>query len=79
LEKETEDKNEAKKSGQPSQNNYLKYSGIAFQMVATILLGTWGGMALDDHFQVKSHIFTVVLMLLSVVASMYVVIKGLIK
>jgi hypothetical protein len=48
-------------------------------MVATILLGTWAGMALDDYFQVKSHIFTVVLMLLSVVASMYMVIKGLIK
>jgi hypothetical protein len=48
-------------------------------MVATILLGTWGGIALDDYFQVKSHIFTVVLMLLAVVASMYVVIKGLMK
>jgi ATP synthase protein I len=78
LEKETEDKT-GKKSEQPSQNNYLKYSGIAFQMIATILLGSWAGTALDEYFEVKSHIFTVVLMLLSVVASMYVVIRGLIK
>ena len=40
---------------------------------------TGAGIALDDYFQVKSHIFTVVLMLLSVIASMYVVIKGLMK
>jgi F0F1-type ATP synthase assembly protein I len=48
-------------------------------MIATILLGSWAGTALDEYFEVKSHIFTVVLMLLSVVASMYVVIRGLIK
>ncbi|MFL5730939.1 MAG: AtpZ/AtpI family protein [Cytophagaceae bacterium] len=75
MEKETKHE----KSGQPSPNNFLRYSGIAFQMIATILLGCWAGMALDKHFEVKSHMFTVVLMLLSVVASMYVVIRGLMK
>jgi F0F1-type ATP synthase assembly protein I len=75
LEKET-GKNE-KKSDQP--NNYLKYSGIAFQMIATILLGAWGGIALDDYFKVESHLFTVVMMLVSVVASMYFVIRSLMK
>ncbi|HXA01363.1 MAG TPA: AtpZ/AtpI family protein [Cytophagaceae bacterium] len=75
MEKET-GKN-GKKSDQP--NNYLKYSGIAFQMIATILLGAWGGIALDDYFKVESHMFTVVLMLVSVIASMYLVIRGLMK
>jgi ATP synthase protein I len=75
LEKETE--NSGKKNDQP--NNYLKYSGIAFQMIATILLGAWAGIALDDHFKVESHMFTVVLMLVSVIASMYLVIRSLMK
>jgi F0F1-type ATP synthase assembly protein I len=48
-------------------------------MIATILLGAWGGIELDDYFHLESHLFTVVLMLLSVVASMYFVIRGLMK
>jgi len=48
-------------------------------MIATILLGAWGGIALDDYFKVESHLFTVVLMLVSVIASMYFVIRGLMK
>jgi ATP synthase protein I len=76
LEKETGNNG---KRDQPNTNNYLKYSGIAFQMIATILLGAWGGIALDKYFNVESHMFTVVLMLVSVIASMYLVIRNLMK
>jgi ATP synthase protein I len=48
-------------------------------MIAIILLGAWAGIALDDYFEVKSHLFTVFMMLISVVASMYSVIKSLMK
>jgi ATP synthase protein I len=48
-------------------------------MIATIGLAAWAGIKLDEYFQVKSHMFTVVLMLLGVIGSMYLVIKGLMK
>jgi ATP synthase protein I len=69
---------EKEKKEQPD-NNFLKYSGLGFQMIATIGLAAWAGIKLDEHFQVKSHMFTVVLMLLGVIGSMYLVIKGLMK
>jgi hypothetical protein len=48
-------------------------------MIATIGLAAWAGIKLDEHFEVKSHMFTVCLMLLGVIGSMYLVIKGLMK
>jgi ATP synthase protein I len=73
---EKEPNNEKK---EPLNNNFLKYSGLGFQMIATIGLAAWAGIKLDQHFQVKSHMFTVVLMLLGVIGSMYLVIRGLMK
>jgi ATP synthase protein I len=70
---------EKEKKEQPDSNNFLKYSGLGFQMIATIGLAAYAGIKLDEYFQVKSHMFTVVLMLLGVIGSMYLVIKGLMK
>ena len=47
-------------------NNYAKYSSIAFQMLAIILIGVWGGYKLDEWLDLKFPIFTVTLSLLSV-------------
>ncbi|MFN3403825.1 MAG: AtpZ/AtpI family protein [Cytophagaceae bacterium] len=58
-------------------NSYIKYSGMAVQMIVTMVLGAWAGMKLDAHFQVKSHLFTIFLLLFAVVASIYLVIKSL--
>jgi hypothetical protein len=60
-------------------NEYIKYSGIAMQMVVTFCLATWGGLKLDEHFQVKSHIITIFLLLFAVVSSIYFVIKSVTK
>ena len=56
-------------------NSYARYSGIAFQMVAIIGLGAYGGMKLDEAFPNKYRIFTLVLSLLSVVIAMYFAIQ----
>ena len=60
-------------------NNYAKYSSIAFQMLAIILIGVWGGYKLDEWLDLRFPIFTVTLSLLSVIAAIYYVVKGLLK
>lgn len=59
--------------------NYSKYSGIAFQMIAIILLGTWGGMKLDEYLNTPFPVFTLILVLISVALAIYSVVKNLLK
>ena len=69
--------NQPEKQSQAKQ--YMKYSGIAFQMISVLLLALWGGQKLDEAMGMKNPIFTVVLLLLGVGGSMYLVIKGVTK
>lgn len=59
--------------------SYLKYSGLAFQMVGAMVLAAFGGMKLDDYFHTRNPWFTIVLLLVAVVASMVLVILSLNK
>lgn len=68
-----------KKKGQSSLNDYARYSSIAFQMIAIILLGVFGGMKLDQLIKMEFPVFTVALTILSVIFSIYFVIRDLIK
>ena len=46
----------------PSQfNSYLKYSGLAVQMVVTIGVAAWLGYLLDKYLELKFPLFTVLL------------------
>lgn len=56
-----------------------KYSGIAFQMLATIGLSAWAGVWLDGHFHSKTPWFTIGLMLAGVLVALYQVIRSLTK
>jgi ATP synthase protein I len=70
------DKSQNQKN-QKGLNNYAKYSGIAFQMAIIILAGTFGGMKLDKLVKPSFPLFTIICSFLSVLISMYLVIKGL--
>ena len=59
--------------------SFAKYSGIAFQMLATIGLSAWAGTWLDGHFHSKNPLWTIGLMLFGVLAALYQVIRGLTK
>jgi F0F1-type ATP synthase assembly protein I len=48
-------------------------------MIAIIALGAWAGVKLDEYFEVKSRLFTIFLLLFSVIASIYSVIRSLLK
>ena len=60
-------------------NSYAKYSSIAFQMLAIILIGVFGGVKLDEWLALEFPIFTVSLSLLSVILAIYYVVKDLLK
>ncbi len=59
-------------------DSYAKYSSIAFQMLAIILLGVFAGFKLDQWLHSKP-VFTIILSFGSVILSIYYVTKDLLK
>ena len=59
-------------------NNYVKYSGLAFQMGGVIAVSVWGGIKLDAITGIEP-VFTVVLSLFGVCSAIYLAVKDLIK
>lgn len=57
--------------------DFARYSGLAFEMMAIIGLGTWGAVWLDDYLGSSVPWFTITVAPLSVIASLYLVIKDL--
>lgn len=62
-----------------SLSNYAKYSSLAFQMIAIILIGVFGGMKLDKWLEFRFPVFTVVLSLLATSLAVYYGIKDFLK
>ena len=60
-------------------SSYIKYSGIAFQMIAIILIGVFGGMKIDKWLKTDKPVFTAVLSVLAVILAIYYSIKDLIR
>jgi len=58
---------------------YAKYSNMAFQMMAIIALGAFGGLKLDELIAWRFPIFTIVLSLFAVFIAIYISIKDLLK
>jgi F0F1-type ATP synthase assembly protein I len=61
-----------------SLNNYARYSGMAFQMLAIILVGVFGGYKLDEWLHTKPFL-TIILSILAVFLSIYYVTRDLLK
>lgn len=74
-----EDENERLQDGKarPKYDAYLKYSGMAFQMGIIILVGTYAGKKLDEHFQSERPYLTVFMALFSIFAALYITLKDL--
>ena len=70
---------EQKPKGEDSFKGYLKYSGLAFQMIGAMVLAAWGGSKLDDYMGNENPWMTIILLVLAVVASMVLVIVSLNK
>ncbi len=59
-------------------NDYARFSGIAIQMLAVILLGVFGGFKLDQWLNTRP-ILTVVFSIISVALSIYLVTRDLLR
>ncbi|MCK9206942.1 MAG: AtpZ/AtpI family protein [Salinivirgaceae bacterium] len=68
--------NDGKKS---SMYFFARYSGLAFEMLGIIFLGTFGGHKIDEHRGTGFPLWTLILSLLSIAIAMYVVLKDLIR
>jgi F0F1-type ATP synthase assembly protein I len=76
--------NHSKKKDQRPQNQnpineYVKYSGLAFQMAALILLGYWLGSKIDKWLDLSIPVFTIILILVFLSLTFYSLIKSLPK
>ena len=78
MEEAQKEKN-PKKPPDKGLRDYARYSGIAFQMIAIILLTTWGGIKLDQLAGFSKPVFTIILSLLGVFAAVYIAVKDFLK
>lgn len=60
-------------------SNYAKYSAMAFQMIAVIFLGVFGGLKLDHWLKLKFPLFTVILSLVATGLAVYYVIRDFLR
>lgn len=78
LEEENQKKPE-KNNQSNGLRDFAKYSGLAFQMIAIILIATWCGIKLDKILGLDMPVFTIILSLLGVFAGIYTAIKDFIR
>ena len=64
---------------QSAIQTYLKYSGLAFQLLAAVGLAAWGGIKLDEYFDNRFPFITLLLVVLALVGSMFLLIRQLPK
>ena len=58
-------------------NNFAKYTGMAFQMMATIGLFTFIGYKIDENQVQNKSLYAAMLGFLGVIVSLYVVVRSL--
>jgi hypothetical protein len=62
-----------------SASSYVKYTGVAFQMLATIGIFAFVGYKIDEYNQIDNFLCTALLGIVGVAISLYQVIKSLNK
>lgn len=74
-----DDSSKSSDSEKGKLQSYMKYSGLAFQMLIVLGLAAYGGMRLDAYVGNKNPWFTILFMVLGVVGSIYKIIVSVIK
>ena len=65
------------KSATEKTTSFAQFSGIAFQMLGTIGLGVWAGVKIDEWQDNRRPVWTIILSLTAIGASLYLFIKQL--
>jgi len=72
-----------KANRQPERQNqikdYMKYSGLTFQMAALIFLGYWVGGKIDHWLELRIPVFTIILIVAFIILTIYSLIRSLPK
>ncbi|MFD2999941.1 AtpZ/AtpI family protein [Pontibacter toksunensis] len=68
-----------KPSREDSIKPYVKYSGMAFQMIGAMVLAALAGRWLDGYFSTEKPWFTIVLLLVAVIGTMVLTIISISK
>ncbi len=71
----TEKNKNTTNSNREGLNKFIRFSTLAFEMGIIIICGTFAGVWVDDYFLFETPVFTIILSLLSIFASLYLVIK----
>jgi Sec-independent protein secretion pathway component TatC len=56
-------------------DHFIQYSGLAFEMMVIMGAGVWLGVKLDQWLHLHFPVFTLCLMVLSVIGAVYHVIR----
>lgn len=56
-------------------DDFIKYSNLAFEMVAIMAVGVFAGIKLDQWLEMDFPAFTLGLMILSVIGAIYYVMR----
>ena len=72
-------KSEPLKRTTEKTTSFVQFSGIAFQMLGTIGLGVWGGMKIDEWQNNRTPVWTIILSMTAIGASLYLFIRQLTK
>ena len=70
------DEQKPESDNEKSGNNYLKFSGMGFQMIATIGIFTYAGYKIDESAHHSTNWVTALLSLAGVFVSLYLVIRS---
>ncbi len=65
--------------GKKELSGYARYSNLAFQMLAIIGIGVFGGVKIDEWLNLKFPVFTLILSVLAVSAAIYSAIRDQIR
>ncbi|WKN29995.1 AtpZ/AtpI family protein [Porifericola rhodea] len=79
LQKTTTLNQPPQKKNQDQFKAYVKYSGLAFQMIAAMGLAVWGGMELDESMGNGFPLFTIIFALLAFASTLIITIRSLPK
>ncbi len=60
-------------------NQFIQYSSLAFEMIAIMGLGVFAGIKIDGWLNMSFPVFTLILMILSVIGAIYHAVKNFIK
>ena len=68
MDNSTDPKDKKKLLEHKATKNYMKYSGMAFQIAAYVLIGLWAGKQLDKYLETSRPFFSALGAILFLVA-----------